>query len=637
MYARKPSQPRRARASELKKFGAPVAGWVANRTLADPSSVEGQGAAVLDNFFPGATSAKLRRGKQLYASMPEDLPVLSLFSFRDGANARLFGSNASKLYDLTNVVLAHSVVLVDEHGDPLVTQTGQEIGWDASGGMTAIDGVAGGDWQTVQFAATGTTYLIGVNGTDTGFIYDGSAFYPYVNGGVSRLHFDAQTAAFTKGATVLGGTSGATAKIWNVVSDGTTGTLDLYNITGTFQDNESLTDISAGHATADGTIALVVAGPHFLGGVTSADMAFVWVYKNRLFFAEKGGMNAWYAVDTDAVGGDVDVFPLAGIFQQGGSLLFGSPWSMADSGSGGLSEQCIFCSDLGEVAVFQGTDPGSAEAWAKVGLYRIGTPLGRRAFIRGGGDLAIATTVGLVPLSKAISLDITALNVATVSYKIADAWTDAITLRGQAGWHCALWPEAKMAFISPPDIVGSHSPVVFVSNTETGAWARFTGWEVLCMEVFLGRMFFGSSGGEVFLANVGGTDAGATYSGAYAPLFEDLGRPGSLKIGAVGRAIVRANTATNDRLDLLADFSEALPAAPDASAVIAGNVWGAAVWGQAVWGNATPSYINQQWRSLGGAGYSLSPCYQVTSGSITPMDAELVSIEMTFTTAEVVT
>src|SRR3546814_3635141 len=85
------------------------------------------------------------------------------------------------------------------------------------------------------------------------------------------------------------------------------------------------------------------------------------------------------------------------------------------SSDSGLSEQNIFVSTEGEVAVYQGSDPGEAATWSKVGVYRIGKPLGARAHFRGGGDIAIATSVGLVPLSKAISLDVTSLNVATVS------------------------------------------------------------------------------------------------------------------------------------------------------------------------------------------------------------------------------
>src|SRR3546814_14004210 len=100
-----------------------------------------------------------------------------------------------------------------------------------------------------------------------------------------------------------------------------------------------------------------------------------------------------------------------------------------------------------------------------------------------------STSVGLGPLSKAISLDVTSLNVATVSYKIADAWSEAVTSRGMDEWQCAVWPEQKMAVISPPNLIGADYPVMFISNTETGSWARFTNWYALCMTVFDGRLF----------------------------------------------------------------------------------------------------------------------------------------------------
>src|SRR3546814_10355556 len=56
-------------------------------------------------------------------------------------------------------------------------------------------------------------------------------------------------------------------------------------------------------------------------------------------------------------------------------------------------------------------------------------------------------------------------------------------------WQCAVWPEQKMAVISPPNLIGADYPVMFISNTETGSWARFTNWYALCMTVFDGRLF----------------------------------------------------------------------------------------------------------------------------------------------------
>lgn len=572
---------------------------------------------MLENFFPKATTVALRRGKQVYADLGSS--PLSLFSYRNGATARFFAATATTIFDLSELPIPT---------EPVENPTEASI---VSAGYT------GGDWSTAQFATTGGVYLIGVNGKDRGFVFDGDTFYPYLAGGVISLGFDAETVPMIAGRVVTGGTSGASGTINRVVRTSVTaGQLMLTNVTGTFQDDEALTAAGGGSARADGAPVVAVPGLSFTtASLSTADMAYVWVYKNRLFFAQNDSMNAWYITEPDAIGGTADVYPFAGIFAQGGSLLFGAPWSLDSSGDSGLTEQCVFVSTLGEVAVFQGTDPNEASKWAKAGLYRIGAPLGRKAFIRGGGDLAIATTVGLVPLSKAITLDVTALNVATVSHKIADAWSDALVIRNAENWICEVWPEGKMAVVAPP--TATSEPVLFVSNTETGAWAKFTNWEALSLEVYLGRLFFGSSDGKVYIANIGGTDDGLPYTGTMVPLFEDLGAPGRYKIGTMGRARVRANVSLLGRLNLHTDFNQTLPPAPDATNVSALNAWGSGVWGSSVWNDTTLNVINQDWQSVGGAGYSISACYRLTSATVAPLDAEIVDVEILYTVAEEVT
>ena len=75
-------------------------------------------------------------------------------------------------------------------------------------------------------------------------------------GRVTRtLNYDAQSGNFTAGLIVTGTTSGAKALILSDADAGATGTLTLANISGTFQNNEALTDTSTGAATADGTVA----------------------------------------------------------------------------------------------------------------------------------------------------------------------------------------------------------------------------------------------------------------------------------------------------------------------------------------------------------------------------------------------
>lgn len=637
MYARTIQRPKQRR-SEVKKFPAPIGGWVSNRALAVPSGETGnlpQGALVLDNFMPGATTAKLRRGKRRFCTL--DGPATSLFSYNNGPIKRIFAASENTIYDITNAEFAEDTDIVTETDDLIVTETGDWIGWLSTDGLGVMSGFTGGDWSVVQFATTGGVYLVGVNGVNTGFIYDGDAFYPYVAGGVETLEYDTETSSFTVGDTVTGGTSSATGDIWRIEPTGVdTGILYLTNITaGPFQAAEALTDTGGGSANAVGANTALIPGITFTGGKTTADMSFVWVYRNRLYFAETGTMNAWY-LDVDSVGGAAAVFPLSGVFGLGGALLFGQRWSLSSGGDGGLSEQCVFISTEGEVAVYQGLGPDDTATWSQQGLYRIGRPLGKKAFIRGAGDLAIATTVGLVPLSKAIELDLTALTVASISYPIADAWSDALQLRGAQDWQGIIWPDKKMALFSPP--TASIEPVMFIANTETGTWSRFTGWEGDCFEVFEGRLYFGESSGAIYIGNETGLDDGDPYTGVCLPLYDDLGSPASRKISKVGRYILRASAPVRGNVTWQSDYNETMPPAPSAE-VLSGtaNLWGEAVWGQSQWADKLPSLLIDDWRSLGGTGYTVSLAYQVTSGAIQPLDVEIISSELLYETAEVVT
>lgn len=638
-YPRRSPQAVKQRRSQPKKFGAPTAGWISNRSLAYPGSIEGEGAAVLDNFFPKASSVTLRRGKQLYATLGDGtLAVRSLFTYVNGQTQRMFATTDDTIYDVSAIIFPDASEIVTDEGDPIVTDEGDTFGWSSTDGfeIETLGTLTGGNWITVQFATTGGVYLVGVNGVDNGFLYDGETFYPLIEGGVIGLSYDALTTDFVVGEVVTGGTSSATGTIYRIdETSATTGLLWLTGVTGTFVDNEAITTAS-GAAVANGADTILAPGIEFPGSLTSADMSYVWVYKNRLWFAEKDTMNAYYLDEVDSFGGGALIFPLAGVFGKGGTLLFGAVWSIDGNNGADLSEQNIFVSSEGEVAVYQGINPSEATTWSKVGLYQIGRPLGNRAHFRGGGDIAIATSVGLVPLSKAVSLDITSLAVATVSYKIADAWSEALTLRGLEGWQCQIWPELKQAIVSPPNIIGANQPVLFISNTETGAWTRYTGWEALCMCVYRGQLFFGSPDGQIFIANASGKDHTDTYTGVLMPLFDDMGTPGALKIGQVGRAVVRANTIIQDTLDMVVDFDTSVPSAPDASILNSGNLWDLGIWGQSVWSSGVPTVINQQWQSLGGAGYACSLAYQITSGSVAPLDADVVQLEILMQTTELV-
>lgn len=550
-----PRSARKPRMSRPKHYRSPIGGWVANTNIGDaPASGAPQAAAVLDNFFPLASTVIMRRGSELHATLGDaDMSVRSLFKYVNGGNQRLFGATDSQIFDITTVQNPNSWRIGTKEGDDLKTDKNALLGEHSTKGLDVWNDTKNGNWSVVQFAASGGgIFLRGVNGEDTPFVYDGTKF--------------SKEPALTLPKT------------------------------------ETV--------------------------VKPEDMSFVWAYKSRLFFVQRNSLNAWY-LPVDQIGGELKKFPLGGIFGEGGSLLFGASWSLDSGASGGLSEQCVFVSTEGEVAVFQGANPGDAKEWGKVGVYKIGKPLGRDAMIRAGGDIIISTTTGFVPLSQAIQRDVAALSPATVSYPIVDVWNEACLMRGNAGWHAMLWPEKQMVLVVPPHLNGS-SPVMFVANALTGKWCRFTGWISNCMEVFQGQLYFGSEGGEVIKANIGGSDKGNTYTAAYLPLFEDYGQPAYSKIAKLVRFTIRAAARLNMALKLHVEYDKELPPAPNATAVTSTQEWGTAIWGESTWGAASQMILNNDWQAIGGGGNVVAPSLQVTSGYVVPLDAEIMGADLTY-------
>ena len=522
---RLPAKRRQARPSKLKSFPASTGGWIANANLAAPDAKLGGapviGAAMLENWFPTATGIRMRAGSQLYATL--DDPVTRLFGYSAGSVEKLFGATESAIYDITTVV--------DAEVAP----------------SPAVGSLGGGEWQFVQFATSGGTFLRGVNGVDTPRVFDGTTW-------------------------------------------GTTPTIT---------------------------------------GVTAANLSHVWAYAERLFFIEGATLDVWY-LSAEAIGGAATKFPMGGIFSLGGELMFGATWSI-ESGDGPAA-RCVMITTEGEAAVYDGVDPAS---WTLAGVYKIGRPRGPNAVIRAGGDLVIATDLGLVPLSVAVQRDVAALAPSAVSYPIETEWNTAVADRPDP-WHCEVWPTKQMVAIALPT-GDTNDARWFVANARTGAWAPFTGWDASCVKVFGERMFFGTPDGTVIEAEVTGADRGTPYTATYVPQFDDCKTPLSLKTALLARAVYKAPREVNVRLSVQADYELRLPTVPDAAADGTDSIWGAGIWGTSLWAARRVAHTFQRWRSLSGRGSAIAPGVQITSGSVAPPDVELVRVDFTYDLCDPVT
>jgi len=103
----------------------------------------------------------------------------------------------------------------------------------------------------------------------------------------AKLDYDGQTVNFTLGETVTGGTSGATGVVDIDNDSGSTGTLVLLSVTGTFQDDEALTGSSTGVAVVNGvlqnTVMFTVQGAATTGSVNFLNLTFFASANQTLF------------------------------------------------------------------------------------------------------------------------------------------------------------------------------------------------------------------------------------------------------------------------------------------------------------------------------------------------------------------
>lgn len=422
--------------------------------------------------------------------------------------------------------------------------------------------------------------------------------------------------------------SGQTSGYYSTVQYGTAGGDFLYAVNGT--------DAAMLFNGTTWTQVTGVSSPAITGVATSS-LAQVWSFASRIWFVEKNTLSAWY-LPPDAVGGAATKFSLAGVFQRGGALVFGAAWSL-DAGDG-LDDKCIFVSDQGEVVVYQGSDPANASTWSKVGNYEISPPLGRNAYMQAGGDLLIATELGLVPISEAVRRDVAALSVGAVSRRIETYW------QGRAGlysatlpWEIKKWPSEGIMAVTQPEVTSTGGSML-VANLQTGAWSRFTGTDARCMGYFAGTLYFGNTTGAVFRMQSGGLDDTMPYTSVYLGQHESLGAQAREKTMLQMRPVFLSGSPIQPQLTVQVNHSESLSSPPNAAVYSATAGWDVSHWDVGLWDEAvgaTVSAEDSRWVSIGRTGYVMAPELQLTFGGAALPDARLVGIDATFTVGAVVT
>ncbi len=335
-------------------------------------------------------------------------------------------------------------------------------------------------------------------------------------------------------------------------------------------------------------------------GVTSSDLITVNVHQNRLWFCQINTLKAWY-LPTASIAGAAQALDLSAFAPHGGFLMAMGTWTI-DAGYG-VDDLAVFITSNGDVIVYRGTDPSSTTTWSLVGIFYMGSPVGRRCFVKYKGDLLIICQDGLVPLSSYLQSSRLDPRV-TLTDKIQYATSQAISVYGNNfGWQVLPFPKQNMLILNVPYGVESNQQQ-FVMNTITGNWGNFQGWYASCWELYQDSIYFGSNG---FIGKGWDTfaDNGADINADGLQAFNYFDSPGQLKRFTMIRPVFLTNGTPSILGNMNIDFDTTAPVSSLAVTPTAYGNWYSAVWDTAIWG--ADLSVSRFWQGATGIGYCGAP------------------------------
>ncbi len=343
-------------------------------------------------------------------------------------------------------------------------------------------------------------------------------------------------------------------------------------------------------------------------GLTVANLHTVVAYAERLFFAG-ANFDVWYLA-VDAIAGSATRLNIGSLFALGGSLACIMPFTL-DSASE-LDDHIAFVSTEGEVVVFAGTDPSTAANWVRKGVLRTGRPVttGTRSWTKMASDALLTTVDGVVSMAALIASGKQNPAIALSDKIRTSVNTDVNNHVDNFGWELELHPTGRKLLLNVPVIENSVSRQ-WVMNTQTGAWAKFTGWSAFCMRSTKDTLYYGGAG-MLAKADTGKADAGSPIAARSKQAFSYLGARGIQKEMKMARPMITIDGPLTLRISTDMDFQDTPARSVVPIGGNAGDPWETA-WDVA-WSGAPTVY--RQWMSVRGVGFAAALHMNITATGV---------------------
>ena len=340
-----------------------------------------------------------------------------------------------------------------------------------------------------------------------------------------------------------------------------------------------------------------------ISGVTSSNLININLHKNRVWFIEAGTLKAWY-LPVQSISGAAAALDLSSFCVRGGYLMAMGTWTI-DAGYG-VDDLAVFITSNGEVLVYRGTDPSSASTWALVGVWWVGSPVGRRCFVKYAGDILIITQDGLMPMSGVLQSSRVNPRVALTDKIQSEMGTAVVNYGTKFGWQVIPFPRQEILLLNVP-VTEGNSQQQYVMNTVTKSWCQFMGWNANCFELYVDNLYFG---GPTYVAKAWDTaedDSGAIFMDGL-QAFNYFGSRGQLKRFTMLRPLLYINSTQQVNANINVDFDETAPVSSISTVTFGGSVWDTALWDSATWSSTLS--VSNIWQGATGVGYCGAPHLQ---------------------------
>lgn len=350
---------------------------------------------------------------------------------------------------------------------------------------------------------------------------------------------------------------------------------------------------------------------HDITGLDTATVATIALHKNRVWMTVANTLKAYY-LGTNSISGAASLFDLSSVADQGGQIMAIATWTL-DAGAG-VDDFLVFVTSVGEIIVYQGTDPSSSTTWALKGIWRLGSPLGRRCLHKYGGDVLIACQDGVLPLAAALQSDRLDTRIA-ISDKIQPAMTSAAQDYGDNfGWQILYYPGASMLILNVPTANLGTGQQQFVMNTITKAWGRFKpGFPANCWAISNDDLYFGAVG---YVGKAWGAfaDNGVAIAGDCQQAFSNYGNAAVLKRWTMARPYFQSTGTPSVLMNVNTDFTDIQATSALVTFPSAYGMWGVTRWDGCIWGSDLN--VSSTWIGLNGIGYWGAPRLNISASGI---------------------